>query len=127
MKTSSAKLAANRAWRQRNADKLKEYYRKRQATPERKEYDRIRSYERRYGITREQFLQMAAAQQGRCALCGVDEKQHLSRWGTLCVDHDHATQRVRMLLCAQCNKGLGSFNDDPVLMEKAADYVRRFR
>ena len=121
------KLAYNRAYRKKHPEKFKEYYRRRQATPERKEYDRIRAYKRKYGITRDQFLQMVAAQRGRCALCGVDEKKHLSRWGTLCVDHDHATKKVRMLLCAQCNKGLGSFNDDPALLEKAAEYIRRFK
>lgn len=117
----------NRAYREKNPEKLKEYGQRRQQNPERKEYDRQRSYQRRYGLSREEYNGMREAQQYRCYLCGLHEEEHkVSRWGNLCLDHDHRTGQVRRLLCATCNKGLGCFLDDPVLMERAAAYVRTF-
>ncbi|MGY1665852.1 endonuclease VII domain-containing protein [Geodermatophilus sp. SYSU D00696] len=74
---------------------------------------------RRYGITAEEADAMLAAQGGMCAICEVEPAVH--------VDHDHATGRVRQLLCFNCNGDLGQFKDDPVVLRAAAGYVERHR
>ena len=74
--------------------------------------------EREYGITRPQWDLMLKAQDNRCKICRKEFD------GKIDVDHDHTTQVVRGLLCCDCNRGLGGFNDDPERMEDAADYVR---
>lgn len=51
----------------------------------------------------------------QCVICGSDEK--------LVVDHDHCTGKVRGMLCSHCNRGLGHFRDDPMLLEFAAQYL----
>ena len=50
-----------------------------------------------------------------CVICGSEEK--------LVVDHDHKTGNVRGMLCNRCNRGLGHFRDDPMLLEFAAQYL----
>ena len=53
-----------------------------------------------------------------CALCKKvpDDTLHL--------DHDHKTGAVRGLLCNSCNRGLGYFKDDPLLIAAASLYLQ---
>jgi hypothetical protein len=74
-----------------------------------------------YGITPEQYSGMLAAQGGRCAVCRSD--QWPGKGSSPHVDHDHATGKVRALLCTNCNNGLGSFGDDPARLRAAAAYL----
>ena len=56
----------------------------------------------KYGITLDEYEQMAINQAGRCAICNECMYQPQ-------VDHCHATGRVRGLLCRRCNCGLAFF------------------
>ena len=78
----------------------------------------------RYALTSEQYDALLTAQNGVCAICHKPERAKLN--GTvksLAIDHDHATGKVRGLLCQKCNRGIGQFNDDPKLLRGAADYL----
>lgn len=68
-----------------------------------------------YNITEEQFNSLIKKQNKACAIC--------LRETFLCVDHDHNTGKVRGLLCADCNRGLGMFRDQASLLLDAADYI----
>lgn len=78
---------------------------------------------RRYGITEEEYSRMFKGQGGVCKICGRPElkRKHLS------VDHCHTTGVVRGLLCNACNVAIGHMQDDPELLIKAAEYLRRFK
>lgn len=82
----------------------------------------------RYGITDADRDAMAAAQNHCCAICGQRETD--TRGGLtkhLAVDHDHATDKVRALLCSSCNTGLGKFKDDTEILAKAIAYLIKHR
>ena len=76
-------------------------------------------------ITREKYSELLAKQRGGCAICGGQQasknKRHFD------VDHDHATGRVRGLLCHGCNLGLGAFKDDAARLTLASLYLERNR
>ena len=73
---------------------------------------------RTYGITSEQFDELLAVQDGRCAICGVTPGER-----AMAIDHDHRTGAVRGLLCGPCNSALGLFGDDRARLEAAVEYL----
>lgn len=75
---------------------------------------------RKYGIGWAEYCALLARQRGLCAICGSDKP---GGRGLMHVDHDHATGRVRGLLCNACNRAIGQMADDPVRLRAAADYL----
>ena len=104
-----------RQWREQNRDKVRGYWRKHRAS-HREEY-RNRKMATRYGIPRDVFEVMLTIQEGRCAICGVGLTEP-------CIDHDHQRHYTRGLLCHRCNLGLGYFHDSPLMLMRAAVYLR---
>jgi hypothetical protein len=70
------------------------------------------------GFPPERYHEMKETQDGRCAICKRKPED-----GVLMADHNHKTNKPRGLLCRGCNFGLGSFQDDPRLLENAIDYL----
>ena len=44
--------------------------------------------------------------------------------GKMAIDHDHATGKVRGLICYNCNIGLGHFKDSIDTLERAIEYLK---
>lgn len=94
-------------------------------------WQRERNWKHCYGIGRPEFEAMWENQDGMCAICGVKmtnieiDNDPVNKSNTSCIDHCHSSGRVRGILCARCNKGLGMFDDDPVKITKAVDYLLR--
>ncbi len=80
---------------------------------------RERAKERRYGITQEQFDQMLIDQDNKCGVCNIEFKNTKSTH----IDHCHKTNKVRGLLCSDCNMALGQFYDNVELMNNAINYL----
>lgn len=78
--------------------------------------------ERSYGISFGEREMMIQEQGEVCAIC----KRPFGKHGPQ-TDHDHATNRVRKILCRDCNIALGLMEDDPERLEEAARYIRSFR
>ncbi len=75
-----------------------------------------------YGITLDQYNQMFFDQNGKCAICGNGQEVMKKR---LYVDHDHSSNKLRGLICGNCNSALGFMKDNPEICEKAAIYLRK--
>lgn len=105
-------------WYEKNLESLKDYHKKWRDTH--KESVRGYSVKGKYGITLEESKELLIRQDHKCALCGIDEAE---RNIPFYIDHDHKTGKVRGLLCAKCNTGLGQFNDDVGLLSKAITYL----
>lgn len=69
------------------------------------------------GVTDEMYHLMLKLQDGHCKLCpGKPGKRRLH------VDHDHASGRVRALLCHRCNRNLPTWVT-PAWLRRAAEYL----
>ena len=78
---------------------------------------------KQYGLTLADFEQMLSEQEGRCAIC-LNAFPGVGRFGPN-VDHDHSTGQVRALLCYHCNTAIGKFQDNPEVVDRAAEYLRK--
>lgn len=85
--------------------------------------DRVRNhrYLKKYGITLREYERLLKKQKGKCAICGA-----LPGRRRLEVDHCHETDAVRGLLCEMCNRGIGTFEDNPALLLAAANYLEGY-
>lgn len=71
----------------------------------------------RYGIGKVEWNQKLEKQKGKCALCLNDPKV---------VDHDHATDKIRGLLCYSCNLLISGLDMDALWVEKAKKYLQKY-
>jgi recombination endonuclease VII len=78
-----------------------------------------------YGLTVAQVDKMVADQGGKCAICSKSNPGGRGR--RLVVDHCHKTGMIRAMLCHTCNTSLGGFMDDPEILMKAVDYIKKYK
>ena len=82
---------------------------------------------KKYGLTKDDYVDMEKSQNGVCKICGEPEK-HKKR---LSVDHDHACcsgskscgKCIRGLLCSDCNRALGSVKDNIKILQTMIEYI----
>ena|ERR1700730_12917181 len=77
-------------------------------------------YQLYYGISLEDYNNLFNIQNGCCAICKTHQSVLKKK---LAVDHCHKTNRIRGLLCHNCNLAIGRFRDDPVIIASALEYV----
>lgn len=71
-------------------------------------------------IPKAHYQSLLEAQNYSCAICGIKAEE--TKQG-LAVDHSHATDQVRGLLCMRCNVGLGYFKDNINSLNEAVNYL----
>jgi hypothetical protein len=85
---------------------------------------------KRYGITQKEYDSILLSQNNVCAICKSTILNFDSGTGVLrrmCVDHCHVTKKVRGILCFNCNVGLGNFQDNPLFLVNALEYLRHHK
>ncbi len=90
----------------------------------------------KYGISVEEYKNLLTKQKFACAIC-KQQKYSLEEWESfisgkeldgksnlrLSIDHCHKTNKVRGLLCSECNNGIGKLKDSPKFLIAAAQYI----
>lgn len=86
---------------------------------------------KKYGITVEDYHRMRAEQNYRCAICGLHEDtlvgNHNRNERRLQVDHCHDSNKVRGLLCGDCNVAVGRLRDSATAAFMAFLYLEKWR
>lgn len=80
----------------------------------------IRSWGGGYSKTELDAIAQKCLAQQECVICGSSRSD-----GRLHVDHDHATGRVRGVLCRGCNTSLGNVRESVDILRKMIDYLER--
>lgn len=112
-------LRRNREWRRSHPEMVKARH-KRYYAEHKKEYNekaRKCYFKKDYGITIEQYNDMVKDAGGKCQICRRALKLH--------VDHNHATGKVRGILCFACNAALGGMRDRIWVLERAIEYLEK--
>ena len=81
--------------------------------------ERYNDRKRKYGLNKEDYDLLFESQNGQCAVC-ANPIDHSSP-----VDHDHATGKIRGILCNDCNTGIGLFKDSISIMASAIIYLEK--
>lgn len=97
-KTCTAKIA--REYRKNNKDKI-----------------RIQKAMNAYDITEKEVVDLYLEE--NCGICSVKIKNQRSKH----IDHCHETNRVRGVLCTNCNVGLGMFKDNEQNLLNAIKWI----
>ena len=87
-----------------------------------KEPYKWRRIKNKYGMSKKDFFVTLESQDHCCKLCKEPFKS--LEQNDLHIDHCHETDRVRGLLCMQCNVGLGMLGDNEEGILRALNYVR---
>lgn len=89
----------------------------------------------KFGLSIEKYRQMFIDQNDLCAICSQPEtrifkprdKTKEMKVMKLCVDHNHATGKVRKLLCHDCNTMIGKAKEDIQILESAINYLKKHK
>lgn len=76
----------------------------------------------KYNLSISDYEKLLEAQDFGCKICGkrcLETKNNV-----LMVDHCHKTDKVRGLLCGNCNSMLGHAKDNPTILLKAIQYLK---
>ncbi len=105
---SKNKAVYARVWRANNPDRVKNT-----------------DLKKSYGITLDDYNRMLKEQDYKCAICTLPNDAVCGSGGprAMCVDHDHATGKVRGILCDACNRGLGKLKDSVDNLQWAINYL----
>lgn len=74
-----------------------------------------------YKISLEQYNQMLENQDFKCKICKKPQEDLLI---SLAIDHCHTTNKIRGLLCTNCNLGIGMFKDNIISLGNAIEYLK---
>lgn len=82
---------------------------------------KLRNIKHKFNLTEEQLNELHLKHSGRCGICNKEFESSRKTF----IDHDHATGKVRGLLCPNCNTILGHGFDDVNILKAAISYLEQ--
>ena len=79
----------------------------------------------KHNLTQAAYDALVVAQENTCAICKRSPQAKQQGEPRLHIDQDHATNKVRGLLCANCNTALGLLQDKIEVLSRAITYLTR--
>jgi len=79
---------------------------------------------RTFGVSTADYDKMFKEQNGVCFICNKPQRKKIHKH--LFIDHCHTTNKVRALLCNNCNTGIGMFEESIQTMKDAIAYLELF-
>jgi hypothetical protein len=108
-------------WSKRNPEKkLVTYLKRREKERSNPLIRRQRDLRKKYGLSLDDYATLLEGQNGRCKLCFRERGLK-----PLHVDHCHKTNKVRGLLCHQCNWYLGVVERDLNILRRIESYLNQ--
>lgn len=93
------------------------------SNPENKEKAKIKAILTKYRLSQEEFKKILGKSGGKCEIC------YVSLYGLeykLNIDHCHKTNKVRGILCRNCNLGIGFFEENKKVLSSAIKYLKNY-
>jgi len=116
-------------WKQYYQDHKKVLYKNKKKHPQSAEKKKEYALRHKFGISLEDYTQMVANQNGVCAICfrpeTVRTKQGVIK--QLGLDHNHKTDKLRELLCHDCNTAIGLMDEDVSRLLSAVSYLNKHK
>ena len=83
----------------------------------------------RYNFSEKELVLLVEKQDCKCSICSKTLNKSITdssnKHADLCVDHCHITNKVRGLLCRDCNFAIGMFKDNIELLNNAIKYLNK--
>ena len=128
-------------WKEDNAETIKrwqqDYYQRPETKKIQKDYyqknkqhikqrRKIKSREeilKEHNITAKQYQEFLNNQNNKCAICGINFSD--IKPTSIHIDHDHNTNKIRGILCLNCNIAIGLFKDNIYALNQAIKYLQK--
>ena len=89
------------------------------ATKNRRQYYKPHEYMRRkFSLSESEYQELISTD--NCELCGINISE-----GKKCIDHCHSKDKIRGVLCNNCNTALGLVGDNVETLSRMITYLNR--
>lgn len=87
----------------------------------RKDLYKERHLQKTYGLSVQDLINLMEDQDFLCAICKKDFNELKPK--NIHIDHCHNSNKIRGILCNNCNMALGLFKDDVEVLKEAIKYL----
>jgi hypothetical protein len=92
------------------------------------ETDKNHKLKKAYGITLDEYNKLLSKQKNKCSICEIDNNgKYRNKARAFAVDHCHNTNKIRGLLCSDCNIAIGLLKDNTKYLQSAINYLNKLK